>query len=213
MKHIGVTVGERGAALVHVEHGDADDLLCTHIERLPFNLEAIADRLWALDGELAEVRFVVDADGLGNALWQVLDPPRPPAWLAPHDPTWDRWALYSERGLARQALVDGLLVAIAERRFHFMSHIPAQEAMTSALQSYRRQVGADGVVGSELVVALLLALIPPPPPIPEPNFAWGGPPWGDNEVDGIHVGGIVIRQTPSGGLVGIAAPTEPEEKP
>jgi len=37
-----------------------------------------------------------------------------------------------------------------------------QEAMTKALASYRRQVRDDGVIGSELVVALLLALMPTP---------------------------------------------------
>ncbi len=35
--------------------------------------------------------------------------------------------------------------------------------MSKALTSYRRAVREDGLIGSELVVALLLAVIPPPP--------------------------------------------------
>ncbi len=35
--------------------------------------------------------------------------------------------------------------------------------MSKALVGYRRQVRDDGLIGSELVVALLLAIIPPPP--------------------------------------------------
>jgi hypothetical protein len=35
--------------------------------------------------------------------------------------------------------------------------------MSRALVGYRRVVRDDGLIGSELVVALLLALIPPPP--------------------------------------------------
>ena len=37
--------------------------------------------------------------------------------------------------------------------------------MTKALAGYRRQVADDGLIGSELVVALLLALIPTAPTI------------------------------------------------
>ena len=71
--------------------------------------------------------------------------------------------LYTGRGLERQALVDELLVAMQEDRFHFAAGLAEQEAMTKALLGYRRQVREDGLIGSELVVALLLALIPPPP--------------------------------------------------
>jgi hypothetical protein len=43
--------------------------------------------------------------------------------------------------------------------------------MSKALLGYRRQVREDGLIGSELVVALLLALIPPPPEV-VPMVAW-----------------------------------------
>jgi len=41
-----------------------------------------------------------------------------------------------------------------------------QEALSEALLGYRRQVRDDGYIGSEMVVALLLALRPLPP-VPE----------------------------------------------
>ena len=191
-KHIGVTIVDRGAALVHVEH-DGDELLCTAVERLPFDLDAVAGRVKALDAELAEVTFVIDADGLGNALWAVLG--------SPDDE--QRWSLYTERGAARQALVDRLLVAISRGVFHFAPNLPEQSAMTKALQGYRRQVHDDGIVGSELVVALLLALIPPPPPPVEPFFYWGpslfGPPVRVLERD---ADGLPTRWGPVGARLG-----------
>ena len=162
MKHLGIVIADRGSAIVHVEHAD-DELLVTAIERLAFSLSAVADRVHALDDEIAEVRFVVDADGLGGALWAVLGPPEDA----------ERWRLYSGRGIERQSLVDGLLVAVHNGQFHFAPNLPNQEPMTKALQAYRRQVGEDGLIGGELVVALLLALIPPPPPVNPPLSAWG----------------------------------------
>ena len=108
-----------------------------------------------------EARHVIDAEGLGSALWAVLGRP---------DDT-DHWQLYTGRGLERQALVDELLVAVQEGRFHFAAGLEEQEAMSKALLGYRRQVREDGLIGSELVVALLLALIPPPP-VFVPMFAF-----------------------------------------
>ena len=75
------------------------------------------------------------------------------------------------RGLERQALVENLLVAIQEDCFRFAAGLADQVAMTKALIGYRRQVRDDGVIGSELVFALLLALIPPRPVI-EPMVAF-----------------------------------------
>jgi hypothetical protein len=108
-----------------------------------------------------EARAVIDAEGLGAALW---------ALVQPDDPDPEHWQLYQGRGLERQALVDELLVAVEEDRFHFAPDLAEQEAMSKALLGYRRQVRDDGFIGSELVVALLLALIPPPPVI-EPMVA------------------------------------------
>ena len=65
---------------------------------------------------------------------------------------------------AARQLVDGLLVAIQKDRFRFVGGLGEQDAMNKALVGYRRPVHDDGVIGSELVVALLLAVIPPPKP-------------------------------------------------
>lgn len=151
MRHIGVVITDRGSAIVAVDRGEGDALLVTAIERLPFSLAAVTARVRELDDPA--VRFVIDAEGLGSALWGVLGRPEDA----------EHWALYSGRGLERQALVDELLVATQEGRFHFAPGLAVQDAMTRALLGYHRQVREDGVVGSELVVALLLALIPPEP--------------------------------------------------
>jgi hypothetical protein len=159
MKHNGVVIADRGGANVTVERGDDDALLVTGIERLPFDLAAVTDRVRALADP--EARYIIDAEGLGNALWAVLG----------RSEDTDHWQLYTGRGFEHQALVDELLVAMQESRFHFASGLVEQEAMSKALLGYRRQVREDGLIGSELVVALLLALIPPPPVI-EPMVAW-----------------------------------------
>lgn len=149
-RHLGITAAERGSAIVAVDRDSDDALLVVGIERLPFSLAAVTERVRALDDP--EARFIVDAEGLGSALWAVLG----------HPADARHWQLYSGRGLERQALVDELLVAMQEERFHFTPGLAEQGAMSKALLSYRRQVREDGLIGSELVVALLLALIPPP---------------------------------------------------
>lgn len=159
--NIGVVVADRGAAIVTVKRSPEDALLVTAIERLPFDLAAVTDRVRALEDP--EARFVIDAEGLGSALWGVLG--------RPDDP--EHWQLYSGRGLERQALVDELLVAIEQGRFRFAAALPEQPAMSKALAGYRRQVREDGLIGSELVVALLLAIIPPPEPPVEPAILFG----------------------------------------
>ncbi len=152
MKCIGIVIADRGAAVVSVERSPDAALVVTAIERLPSDLGPVAECVRALDQP--ETRFIVDAEGLGSALWAVLG--------RPDDP--EHWQLYTGRGYERQALVDELLVAMQEKRFHFAAGLAEQEAMSKALLSYRRQIREDGVIGSELVVALLLALIPPPEP-------------------------------------------------
>jgi hypothetical protein len=166
MNHVGVVVADRGAAIVEVERGPDDALLVVGIDRLPFDLAAVTDHVRGLD---PEARVVIDAEGLGSALWAVLG--------RPDDA--EHWQLYAGRGLERQALVDELLVAIQEGRFHFAAGLAEQDAMSRALQGYRRQVREDGVIGGELVVALLLALIPPP--VPAPSFFAFGPPLFGND--------------------------------
>ena len=156
---VGIVLAERGSAIVTVERDEADALLVTGIERHPMSLAPVAERVRALDD--GETSFVIDGEGLGAALWRVLGEPDDP----------EHWVLYLGRGTERQALVDTLLVAVHEDRFRFAAGLAQQDAMNKALLGYRRQVRDDGVIGSELVVALLLALIPPQPS-PEPLFAW-----------------------------------------
>ena len=164
--HVGIVIADRGAAIVTVERSSDDGLLCTGIERLPFDLGAVAERVRALDEP--DAHYTIDAEGLGTALWTVLG----------HADDREHWQLYAGRGLERQALVDALAVAIEEDRFRFAAGLAEQEAMSKALTGYRRVVRDDGLIGSELVVALLLALIPPKP-VPQILIAWvGGNVWG-----------------------------------
>ena len=149
-----MVVGDRGSAVVTVEH-DGDQLRCTGIERLPFDLSAAALAVRAL-AYLPGIRFVIDSEGLGTALWAVVRP------KDDDDPDAEaRWTLSEGHGRDRQALVDVLLVAIEENRFRFAPGLPEMDAMSKALTGYRRQVKEDGLIGSELVVALLLAMTAP----------------------------------------------------
>ncbi|MCC6856587.1 MAG: hypothetical protein IT189_11080 [Microbacteriaceae bacterium] len=143
--HVGIVIVDKGAGLVTVEHGDT--LICSGIERLPFDLAAVARRVREVED--ADSHYVIDSDGLGGALWATLERAS------------GHWELYEGRGQERQALVDRLLVAVEQDRFRFAANLAEQDAMTKALVGYRRQVRDDGLIGSELVVALLLALIPP----------------------------------------------------
>ena len=168
MNHLGITVTDRGSAIVTVDRSPENALLVTGIERHPFDLAAVTARVRALSDADPEARFVIDGEGLGSALWAVLG-----------KADEDHWTLYAGRGLERQALVDSLLVAIEEDRFRFAAGLAEQEAMNKALLGYRRQVREDGLIGHELVVALLLAVLPPPV-IVAPWFALGRPrgmPW------------------------------------
>jgi hypothetical protein len=164
VKSVGVVVADHGAAIVSVErepevtHRDAERMdltetetfLVTDIERMPFDVAALARRLKEMDNP--DIQWEIDADGVGGALWTVVGGPD----NAQH------WHLYSGRGLERQALVDELIVAVEEGRFHFTSGLTEQAAMSKAMVGYRRSVKEDGVIGSELVVALCLAIRPLP---------------------------------------------------
>jgi hypothetical protein len=150
MKGIGIAITGRGAAIVTVDRGEDDSLVVTGIERLPFHVATVAARVRELKEPKAN--YTIDAAGQGKALWEVLQDD--------HD---SRWTLFEGRGIARQALVDALVVADAQDRLRFAAELPEQEAMTRALASYKREVGEDGVIGGELVVALCLAVLPPPP--------------------------------------------------
>lgn len=145
MIQVGVVLAEAGGAIVIAEHG-RDGALVTGIERLPFSLDAMADRVEPMASSRPAPRIVIDAEGLGSALWRSLPRVR------------GEWRLYADRGLERQKLVDALLVAVHRDQLHFAADLEHMEAMTRALVGYRRQVREDGLIGSELVIALCLAI-------------------------------------------------------
>jgi hypothetical protein len=141
---VGIVLVEQGGAIVSAEHR-SDGAVVVRIERLPFSLEAVADRAEEL-AATPRSECVVDAEGLGSALWATR-------------PRKGEWRLYSEHGLERQCLVDGLVVAIHRGLLHFAPGLEHQEAMSKALVGFRRQVREDGLIGSELVIALCLAVV------------------------------------------------------
>lgn len=150
----GIVIRDSGAAVVSCEMDAAGAAVVVGIDPLPFNFDAVAERVRELDAEVPrDGLLVVDAEGLGRALWASIAPPRKSR----------RWRLYEGRGAERQELADRLVVAMHDSRIHFAAGLDAMDLMTRALVGYRRQVREDGLVGSELVVALCLAITPRPP--------------------------------------------------
>ena len=162
---VGVTIHDGGAAIVTAEHDKDDAAVVTGIEQLPFNVDIVVDRIGVLNDQLDAPQFVVDGDGLGDAGWDICFPD----WRQVRDAIATRerhkdqaplaW-LYQDRGLERQRLVNGLVVAMNQGALHFAPGLDAMDQMTKALVSYRRQVKDDGSTGSELVTALCLSLLP-----------------------------------------------------
>jgi hypothetical protein len=98
-------------------------------------------------------RVVVDVEGLGDAVWELLGKPRPRR----------DWWLYDKHGHERQELTRVLLVAVERAEFTFAAGLAEEPAMRKALVSLTRNVREDGP-GSELAVALSLALDDHRPP-------------------------------------------------
>lgn len=146
MIQVGVVLVEAGAAIVIAEHG-RDGALVTGIERLPFSLDAVAERVEPMATAKPAPTVVIDAEGLGRALWRTLPRLR------------GQWRLYDDHGLDRQKLVDALAIAVHFKQLGFAGDLEHMEAMKQALLAYRRQVREDGLIGSELVIALCLAII------------------------------------------------------
>jgi hypothetical protein len=125
------------------------------IERFPLAIGPLAERLRVIRADDRGCRIVVDADGLGDALWDLLGSPDHRRG----------WRLYAKRGQERQELTRELLVAVARRTFTFTPGLAEAEAMRKALLEVTRDVREDGP-GSELAVALSLALGDRPRPVP-----------------------------------------------
>ena len=117
--------------------------MCTAIERHPFDIEPVVDRVRELRDADPDCSVVIDAEGLGDAAWQLLDRPRRKR----------RFRLYEKHGIERAELTRELLVAVARKSIRFPADVPGADAMKSALLGLSRDVREDGP-GSELCVAL-----------------------------------------------------------
>ena len=155
-RHAIATRGQN-AALVTAEHWADGVAVITAIERLPFDVEAIVARVRLLQAAEPDAQGVVDGDGLGDAVIELLQLPKRGAWRA-----------YTARKADRAELTRTLLVGVAARSFSFVGGLAEQERMRKALSTLTRDIREDGP-GSELAVALSLALDdhrpPPQPPL------------------------------------------------
>jgi hypothetical protein len=154
---IAIHAAEAGSAILTFDRDAQDNVEVSRIDRLPAGLDPCVDWLRSAFPDFPGIgtgHVVIDADGLGQALWDRLDV------------RYRRgWTLYDKRGRDRQELVNALLVAQSEGRVA-IGPTPHADAMRKALIGYRRTVGEDGVVGGELVVALALAVVGRRPPRP-----------------------------------------------
>ena len=128
-----------------------------HLEPWSTILSADTDRgrVW-LKAMVAETSFEI---GLYDLLVQV----DPEHVLHPLASDRERgWLLYDRHGIDRQELTRELLVAVARGAFRFAAGLAEAEAMKKALLGLTRDVREDGP-GSELCIALSLALRRPPP--------------------------------------------------
>lgn len=146
---VGVTMPPTGAAVVSITL-DASPRppvrTCTGIERLPYDVGKVTDRVEAMELGPRDL-VVVDGAGAGMALWIALGSPRD-----------RRFRLYEGLGRERQKLVDPFPAMMRDGSFSFAPDLAHQDAMLKALAAYRREVLDDGVVGNELAVALFLAV-------------------------------------------------------
>jgi hypothetical protein len=146
---VGVAVTSHASAIVSLERS-RDAALCAAIERPGADLAALAARLGAIHDSLtARDRVVIDAGaGLGGALWKLLAEPI-------HD---GGYLAERAQGRARQTIIDSLIAAVSGRSLTFAPGLEEEGAMRHALGTFRREVGEDGVLGSELVTALAVGL-------------------------------------------------------
>lgn len=156
MEHIqaGVVVAARGSAIVVARINELDEAVVVAVDRLAVDLDAVVDRMAELQAEYRGLKFAIDSEGLGTALYSVLIPGRREGS--------EPFRLYGDHGLERQKLVDALVVLVHFDQLRFAAGLEHQEAMNKALLGYNREVREDGQLGSELVTALCLAITKPP---------------------------------------------------
>lgn len=112
MTSYAIHAAENGTAVVIYER-DGARIEVESIERLPAGLDPAAEWLQAWFPDLPDIgddQIVIDADGLGRALWDKLKVRRQRGWR-----------LYDRVGLRRQELANALLVAMSDRRVHIQS--------------------------------------------------------------------------------------------
>lgn len=167
--HVGAVLGDQGSAIVVTEHRilvphdpngrDGRDAVVRGIERPGGGFQGIADRLaeiaWQAAGD--EPVFLVDADSGGHALWDYLVGERKEGRFPSARWPWE----WEKTGRARQELVDRLVVATHKGALRFAGNLANQSALDKAMVAYRRKVDDDGLIGSELVIALGLTLLYP----------------------------------------------------
>jgi hypothetical protein len=149
----GVVIAAHGAAIVTARINGKDEAVVIGIDRLPFSIDDVGERIAQIATERKGVRFTIDSEGLGTAMYTVLVPGRRQG----NEP----YRLLESHGLDRQKLVDALVVLVHFDQLRFAAGLEQQAAMTKALIGYNRQVREDGQIGSELVTALCLAIAKP----------------------------------------------------
>ena len=152
--HHAVVTRGHGGAIVTAEWPAEGRQTITAIERFPYDAGPIVRRVLRLKADDPDCFIVVDAEGLGDAVWELLDHPRRRGWR-----------LYEKHGLEREELTRVLLVAVERRSFAFAPGLGEEQAMKKALVSLTRNPREDGP-GSELAVALSLAIDDHRPPVP-----------------------------------------------
>lgn len=152
--HAAATRG-KGSAIVTAHSADTERTVITAIERLPYDAGAVSRRLLELKAADPTARIVLDEEGLGDAVWELVGKPR----------RGQGWRLYARHGFEREELTRTLLVGVERASFGFASGLREADAMRKALVGLTRNPREDGP-GSELAVALSLALDDRRPPLP-----------------------------------------------
>lgn len=141
---IGVATRGQAGAIVTGERDPEGRALVIEVERFSYAVEPIVARLTALRTAEPDAAVIVDVEGIGDALWELLGRPRRP------------WHLYAKHGTERQELSRALLVIVAQDRLRF-GEVAEAEAMKKALAALTRDPREDGP-GSDLTTALALAV-------------------------------------------------------
>jgi hypothetical protein len=160
--HHGVAIRGRAGAIVTVERldnppreADSEPAIVTGIERFAYEVAPVLRRVQALKAADPACSVVVDLEGLGDALWALLDSPDHRRG----------WRLYAKRSVERQELTRELVVAQTRHAFAFAPGLAEAEAMKKAMLMLTRDPREDGP-GSELCVALALAIADRRPGVP-----------------------------------------------